>query len=199
VILVGQPQLNEILDHPEMVQLTQRVKLRYHIRALSEQELVDYIRHRLGMAGAPNRTLFLPESLPLIYKYAGGIPRLTNTLCDAVLTCACADSLPEITAEVVEAAARELQWPPYAQRVDERNLKAMRGPGEDGVEGVLREHSQALAALAARVSKIEGMSPALESIGKRLEAIETQLRNLAQSHNVQPRPDSTVNRRQRSG
>jgi len=199
VILAGQPQLNEILDHPEMLQLLQRVKLRYHIRALSEQEQSEYIRHRLSIVGASNQTLFSPEILPLIYEYTGGIPRLINTLCDTALTCACADNLPEITVEVVEAAAKELQWPHYSQRVDERRLRTTRGPVEGGVEGILREHSQALAALAAQVSKLEGMSPALESIDKRLEAIETQLRNLAQSHSEQPRPDSTTNRRQRSG
>ncbi len=99
VILVGQPQLNDILDQPDMEQLMQRVKLRYYIRALSEQELGSYIRHRLSIAGGGNRTLFPPETLPRIYKYAGGIPRLINTLCDTALTCAYADSLPGITAE----------------------------------------------------------------------------------------------------
>jgi type II secretory pathway predicted ATPase ExeA len=197
VILVGQPQLNEILDHPEMAQLKQRVKLRHHIRALSEDEHAGYIRHRLSVVGASNRTLFPPETLPLIYQYSGGIPRLINTLCDTVLACAWADNLSEITTEIVETAAKELQWPYYAQRVD--NLKAMRGPVEDGVEGILREHSQMLAAIAARVSDLEDRSPALDAIGRRLAAIETQLRNLMQGRSVQPRQDSTVDRKQRSG
>src|SRR5438309_2590870 len=98
VILAGQPQLNDFLDHPELEQLMQRVKLRYYIRALSEQEVGAYIRHRLSIVGAANRTLFPPQTLPHIYKYAGGIPRLINTLCDTALTCAYADSLPGITA-----------------------------------------------------------------------------------------------------
>jgi type II secretory pathway predicted ATPase ExeA len=195
VILAGQPQLNQILDHPELAQLKQRVKLRYHIRALSEQEQSEYIRHRLSIVGASNRTLFSPETLLVIYKYTGGVPRLINTLCDTVLTCACVDKLSEITTDIVETAAKELQWPYYAQRVDKQPPKTPRG----GVQGTLREHSQALAAIAAQVSKLEQMSPALESIGKRLEVIEAQLRNLARSHSVQPRQDSTANRRQRSG
>jgi general secretion pathway protein A len=199
VILVGQPQLNEILDRPEMEQLMQRVRLRYHIRALSEQEHGDYIRHRLSVAGATDRTLFPSETLPFIYKYAGGIPRLINTLCDTALTCAFADNLPGITLEVVEAAAKELQWPPHAQRVDKRNLKATRAPVEDGVEGILREHSQMLAAIAAQVSNLEERSAALEAIGARLAAIETHLRNLVQSRDVQPRQDSTIDLKQRSG
>ncbi|HMH16562.1 MAG TPA: AAA family ATPase [Burkholderiales bacterium] len=199
VILVGQPQLNEMLDYPDMQQLMQRVKLRYHIRALTERELGDYIRHRLSIVGVTNRTLFPPEALPPIFKYAGGIPRLINTLCDTTLTCAYADNLPGITAEVVEAAAKELQWPPYAERIDKHRATARRGSSESGVREILQEQSQKLGVIAARVGKIEELSPALESIGKSLAAIEAHLRNLAQSRNVQPRPDSTANPRQKSG
>ncbi|MGC2518192.1 MAG: AAA family ATPase [Burkholderiales bacterium] len=198
VILVGQPQLSETLDHPDMQQLTQRVKLRYHIRALTEQELGDYIRHRLSIVGASNRTLFPPETLPSIYKYAGGIPRLINTLCDTALTCAYADNLPGITAEVVESAAKELQWSPYAERID-KHPTTRRERNEDGVRELLQELSEKLAVIAARVGKIEELSPALESIGKSLAAIEAHLRNLVQSHSVQPPPDSTAYRRQKSG
>jgi hypothetical protein len=198
VILVGQPQLNEILDRPEMEQLMRCVKLRYHIRALNEQEHGDYIRHRLSVVGASNRTLFLPETLPLICKYAGGIPRLINTLCDTALTCAYTENLQEITAEVVETAAKELHWPYYAQRVDKRSPKTARGPVEGRVQGMLHAQSQMLAAITAQVNKFEEWWPALESIGKRLDTIEAYLRNL-QSQGVRPPQDSTVDRKQRSG
>jgi general secretion pathway protein A len=199
VILVGQPQLNEMLDHPDMEQLMQRVKLRYYIRALIEQEVGNYIRHRLSIVGTANRTLFPPETLPCVYKYAGGIPRLINTLCDTALTCAYADNLPKITAEVVEAAARELQWPPHSERIEKRRLNMKRGPVEGGVQGILREQVQTLAAIAAQVSKLEERSPVLESIGRSLAAIETHLRNLIQSRSEQPRPDLTADRQKRSG
>src|SRR5882762_8288673 len=199
VILVGQPQLNEMLDHPEMEQLMQRVKLRYYIRALSEKELGDYIRHRLSIVGAKNRTLFPPETLPRVYKYAGGIPRLINTLCDTALTCAYADNLPGITAEVVEAAAKELQWPPHSERLEKHRTATKRGSNDGGVREILQEQFQTLGVIAARVGKIEELSPALESIGKSLEAIEAHLRNLAQSRNAQPRPEVTADRQKRSG
>jgi type II secretory pathway predicted ATPase ExeA len=199
VILVGQPQLNDVLDHPEMEQLMQRVKLRYYIRALSEKELGAYVHHRLSIVGAKNGTLFPLETLPRLYKYAGGIPRLINTLCDTVLTCAYADNLPGITAEVVEAAAKELQWPPHSERLEKRRLNMKHGPVEGGVQGILREQSQMLAAIADQVGKIEGRSPALESIGKSLAAIEMHLRNLAQGQGLGPRSDSTANSRQKSG
>jgi len=199
VILVGQPQLNQTLDHPDMQQLMQRVKLRYHIRALSEQELGDYIRHRLGIVGAAKRTVFPPETLPLIYKYAGGIPRLINTLCDTTLTCAYADSLPAIKSEVVEAAAKELQWESYAARVDRQRTKATRVSNEGGVRELLQDQAQKLGVIADRVGKIEGLSPALQTIEKSLAAIELHLRNIARGQGMAVRSDSTGNPRQKSG
>jgi general secretion pathway protein A len=199
VILVGQPQLTEVLDYPELQQLMQRVKLRYHIRALNEREVGDYIRHRLSVVVAANRGLFPPDTLPIIFKYAGGIPRLINTLCDTTLTCAYADNLPAITAEVVEDAAKELQWSPYAERVDNKRTTVTRAPDQGVIREILQEQSQKLGLIAARVGKIEELSPALVSIGRSLAAIEAHLRNLAQSRGVQPRPDSTASPRQKSG
>jgi general secretion pathway protein A len=198
VILVGQPQLNEVLDHPEMQQLMQRVKLRYHIRALAEQEVGDYIRHRLNVAGGSKRALFPPKTLPLVYRYAGGIPRLINTLCDTALTVAFADNLPEVTPEIVETAAKELQWPLHSEREKSR-VKVKAGAIEGGVQAVLREQSQMLAAISAQLSKLEDRAPALEAIGKTLMAIERHLRNLLPAGRVQAGPETTTDRQQRSG
>jgi type II secretory pathway predicted ATPase ExeA len=199
VILVGQPQLNETLDHPDMQQLMQRVKLRYHIRALSEPEVGDYIRHRLNIAGASNRTLFPPPTLSLIYRYAGGIPRLINTLCDTALTCAYADNLKEVTAQVVETAAKELQWPPHSERVEKNRLKVRPVSAEGGVQGILREQAQVLATIATQLSKLEERTPALGAIDKTLMAIERHLRNLVQTQKQEPEQQQVPPRQQRSG
>ena len=195
VILVGQPQLNEILDQPDLEQLTQRVKLRYHIRVLSEQELGQYIHYRLSAAGAADRTLFLPETLPVIYKYAGGTPRLINILCDAALTCAYADNLPKVTAEVVEAAATELQWPPYSERVDRRRHKIAQRPIDSRLHDVLSEQSRSLATIAAQVGKLDDLSPVLASIRMSLAAIEAALRDFVQSQAGEPQSGPAVSRR----
>jgi len=199
VILVGQPQLNEMLDHPEMQQLMQRVKLRYHIRALTEPEVADYVRHRLSIAGSSNRPLFAPQALPVIYRYAGGIPRLINTLCDTALTSAYADNLPGVTAEIVEATAKELQWPLHSERVEKNRSQVKAAAGEVGVHAILREQSRALTAISSQLGKLEEQAPALESIGKSLVAIERHLRNLLLSQKVQTGSDSTPERQQRSG
>jgi general secretion pathway protein A len=199
VILVGQPQLKEILDHPGMDQLRQRIKLRCHLRSLNDEEISAYMRHRLGVVGAKDRTLFLPETLPFILTYTGGIPRLINTLCDMALTCAYADSLSEVTLEVMESAIEELQWPSYAERVEKQRLKTPSLPAESGMLEILREQSGALAAIAGQAEKIEHLAPALESIGKSLAAIEAHLRNLAQKPGAELRLESTVDRRKKTG
>ena len=85
IILAGQPELNAKIDSPELMQLRQRVRLRFHLSALSEQDTVNYIDHRLQVAGSNGRALFAPETYPVIYRYSGGIPRLINTLCDTAL------------------------------------------------------------------------------------------------------------------
>jgi general secretion pathway protein A len=198
-ILVGQPQLNEILDQPDMEQLTQRVKLRYHLRALSEKELGQYIQYRLSTAGARGRALFVPETLPVIHKFAGGTPRLVNILCDAALTCAYADNLSKVTAEVVQAAASELQWPAYSERVDKRRQKSVQRPVaiDNRLHDVLSEQSRSLATIAQQVGKLEGLPPLLAAIRMSLATIETHLRNLADRKDVDPLTESSPQREHR--
>ena len=82
IILAGQPELNEKLNSPELVQLAQRVRLRFHLAALTKAETSAYIDHRLEVAGSQGRRIFAEETYPKIYKYTGGVPRLINTLCD---------------------------------------------------------------------------------------------------------------------
>jgi type II secretory pathway predicted ATPase ExeA len=114
IILAGQPELNAKIDSPEMMQLRQRVRLRFHLSALSEQDTVNYIDHRLQVAGSNGRALFASETYPVIYRYSGGIPRLINTLCDTALLAGFAQDHPTIGMEDLQAAIAELQWVEYA-------------------------------------------------------------------------------------
>jgi type II secretory pathway predicted ATPase ExeA len=116
IILAGQPELNEKLDSPELVQLKQRVRLRFHLTALSEPDTIAYVRHRLRIAGAGDRELFEPETFPVIFRYTGGIPRLVNTLCDTALLAAFAQDRTTVSTEDMQAAVNELQWVEYAAR-----------------------------------------------------------------------------------
>lgn len=116
IILAGQPELNDKLDSQDLVQLRQRVRLRFHLTALGEEDMGLYIRHRLRVAGAGDREIFEPDTYPVIYRYAGGIPRLVNTLCDTALIAAFAQDRRTVSVEDVMSAVGELQWVEYAAR-----------------------------------------------------------------------------------
>ncbi len=89
VILLGQPELNECIH--ELPQLTQRVKLFFHLAGLSKSDTGEYIAHRLSVAGRQRNDLFDQSIIQEIHALSGGIPRLINKLCDALLLCAFAD------------------------------------------------------------------------------------------------------------
>lgn len=117
VILVGQPELNELLDAPGMEQLVQRVRLRFHIRPFDAMETRAYVEHRLGVAGAKRQDIFTSDAYDPLYRYTGGTPRLINSLCDTALICAYADGLKQVDGTVVRTAVQELQWPTYEERM----------------------------------------------------------------------------------
>ena len=118
IILAGQPELNEKLDSPELIQLVQRIRLRFHLTALTPEETQSYILHRLEVAGAHGRQLFAPETLPVIFRYTGGVPRLVNTLCDTALMIAYASDQPGVSPTELKAATDELQWVEFAARTN---------------------------------------------------------------------------------
>ena len=181
VILVGQPSLSDLLDSPEMEQLTQRVRLRYHIKSLSENDMHDYIKHRLRIAGAENpEKIFVADTFPIIYKYTGGLPRLINTLCDTAMTCAFADNVHTVSMSILNTAIDELQWLPYAKRISKRRSE-IGATGGSEVQGLLQDNSKALASIGSQLGRLEGIAPALSSISGKMASIETLLKRVADS------------------
>jgi general secretion pathway protein A len=116
IILAGQPELNEKLNSSTLIQLAQRIRLRFHLTALSKTDTQLYIQHRLEVAGSQGRQIFDQECYPLIYRYTGGIPRLVNTLCDTSMMAAFAQDRDTVRVEDMKAAIEELQWVEYAER-----------------------------------------------------------------------------------
>lgn len=110
IILAGQPELNEKLNSPELVQLAQRVRLRFHLTALTKNETTAYIDHRLEVAGSQGRRIFAEDTYPTIYKYTGGVPRLVNTLCDTAMMAAFGHDRDTVSSDDLDAAIQELQW-----------------------------------------------------------------------------------------
>lgn len=176
VVLVGQPELNDLLDSPEMEQLLQRVRLRFHLKALSPIEATHYVVHRLRVAGAPpDVELFLPETSGVIYEYTGGVPRLINTLCDTALTCAFADDLWQVSTTVVRSAIEELQWIPYAARIAKKPKRVARIPSANGT--VQEEHVRggSDAELSEHMCNIEALLRNIESLLQRRNHISVRL------------------------
>lgn len=84
IILVGQPQLRDALQAPQLLQFAQRVTSDFHLRQLPREDVVNYISYRVGAVGAPEQ-LFLPEACQTIAEASAGIPRVINMLCDTSL------------------------------------------------------------------------------------------------------------------
>jgi putative secretion ATPase (PEP-CTERM system associated) len=116
VILAGQPELARRLEEPRLEQLRQRVRLQFHLSALSKRETREYIEHRLEVAGAEGRKIFEDDAFDLIFTYSGGVPRLINTICDTAMLCGFAEEQPLIGRNLVMTAVEELQWKPYIER-----------------------------------------------------------------------------------
>jgi general secretion pathway protein A len=137
IILAGQPELNEKLDAPELVQLTQRIRLRFHLGTLSPVEMRGYIQHRLEVAGAGDREIFGDETFPEIFRYTGGVPRLVNTLCDTSMMSAFGVDRDHVVADDIASAVQELRWVEFNARTQQHSRTPLDGgaPHSTAVDG----------------------------------------------------------------
>ena len=109
MILVGQPELREKLNSPNLKQLKQRISVRFHITPLEKDEVGEYICHRLRVAGSNGEIHFSEDALDVIYKYSGGIPRIINLLCDKAMLSAYVMETRYIDAGLVERCIQEIE------------------------------------------------------------------------------------------
>jgi general secretion pathway protein A len=107
IILIGQPELRELLDRTDLRQLAQRITGRYHLMPLSREETKGYVRHRLRVAGAAEE-IFTPGALSELHRLSLGIPRVINVACDRALLGAYTQETKKITASLVRQAAGEV-------------------------------------------------------------------------------------------
>jgi len=106
LILVGQPELWDKLNRPDLAQFAQRVGVDYFLQPLSREELTAYIQHRLLVAGG-SPELFSAEAVALIFEASGGVPRLVNTLCDTAMVYGYARQSPSIDRALMEKVVRD--------------------------------------------------------------------------------------------
>ena len=107
IVLVGQPELETKLKQPQLRQLRQRLTLRAKTHPLTIEESKAYVQQRLRIAGSDGRQIFEPDALVAVHKYASGIPRVVNLLCEHCLVSAFVDQKPTIGADIVDAVARD--------------------------------------------------------------------------------------------
>jgi general secretion pathway protein A len=117
IILVGQPELSRLLQRDDLVQLKQRVALRHHIPPLAWEEVGDYIRHRLEVAGGDGRIQWTDGALLLIRRYSRGVPRLINIICDKTLLAGYVAETSTITATLVQRAIEDVEGAPIADEL----------------------------------------------------------------------------------
>lgn len=106
IMLIGQPELSELLARPELRQLAQRITARFHLTPLSAAETSEYIQHRLRVAGAEEE-IFTRQACAQVHRHSRGIPRLINIICDRALLGAYSQGLRRISPKMIRQAARE--------------------------------------------------------------------------------------------
>lgn len=109
IVLMGQPELRERLNSPQLKQLRQRITVRYHLKALTHVEVGQYIQHRLALAGSNGMPAFTGPAVWRVFRYSQGVPRLVNAVCDKALLAGFVERSYRISYRMVGRAIRELE------------------------------------------------------------------------------------------
>jgi len=118
IILIGQPELTNMLNQKNLRQLNQRITARFHLVPLGKRDTRAYIRHRLRVAGGDS-ALFTPAAIRMVHGLSGGIPRVINILCDRAMLAAYVREARRVTPSMVRRAARDVRgttrrwWAPW--------------------------------------------------------------------------------------
>ncbi len=108
IMLVGQPELEDMLQRPELRQLRQRIVLRFRLRPFDLQETAGYIEERLLLGGYTGKGLFRRSAIQRVQEVSGGVPRLINIVCDGSLLLGFSRDLETLDGAVIDEVARDL-------------------------------------------------------------------------------------------
>jgi general secretion pathway protein A len=148
IVLSGQPELEQKLNQPGLRQLRQRITLRCRTYPLTLEETSGYIKERLHVAGGDGSAIFSPESVEAVHRYARGIPRVVNLLCEHALISAFVDQKRPVQVGTIDEVAREFDLhriDPIAQPVEPAAVS--------GENATLMEALQNLATLVDRLRR----------------------------------------------
>lgn len=173
--LVGQPEFRDIMQHPQMQQLRQRVIAACHIGPLDPEETQGYIEHRLKCAGSTGRPQFEPEAFAAIHEASGGIPRRINAICDRMLLLGFLNEKETLTAEDATTVAQEIREESGSGGLRTVVAPGARLPGRllDDTAGSLQFDVEALQGMDVQISELDQ-----EQQGDRLQRLERSLLRL---------------------
>ena len=135
IMLIGQPELREMLERPELEQLAQRVIARFHLSALDARETAQYITHRLAVAGLRTASPFTADAIKRIQRWTHGVPRRINLLCDRALLGAYSQGLPQVDRHIVDKAAQEVFGRLLKSQHQAAKAERPAAPGKPPAEG----------------------------------------------------------------
>lgn len=156
IVLIGQPELSDLLKRPELRQLDQRMSVRYHLEPLDQKETGEYVIHRLGVASDNSRAQFTRHAIRALYRYSRGAPRLINVAADRALLVGFTRNKHKVGRGEIRAAIGE--------------LSGRRGP-DRGHRGVWWGAAAAALALAAIGFWTPAREAVIETVGKPIGAI----------------------------
>lgn len=138
IMLVGQPELKEMLRRPDLRQLRQRIALAHHLRPFDEAEMSDYVEDRLRKAGYTGRRLFKRSALKELYQVTGGTPRLINSVCDSAMLLGFAKQRTAIDQGMIREVATDLELGDSAGATDSGETSTASGRRRRGLLGLFR-------------------------------------------------------------
>jgi putative secretion ATPase (PEP-CTERM system associated) len=173
IVLVGQPELRNIIAKPALLQLRQRIVVKCHLEALGKNELESYIFHRLDVAGYQGTLSFQPEVFDSIYEFSSGIPRLINLFCDYLLLSAFTEETRYLSMEMCRDVAQELAWKepeaiPQTYKISEKSRM------------IVNELFKRLSFLQEQILELLPLNPKVESIEESLQVLEQLSKHLEQ-------------------
>jgi len=177
IILVGQPELKQIIAKPALRQLRQRISISCHLNPLNRDETEEYIFHRLATVGSRNCVTFNDGVFDMIYRFSGGIPRLINLICDFLLLSAFVEETKIIDIELVKDAVNELSFEePGIQLVstDSEQIELHKERIPSTMDERLAQIEENYAKLNASRSEKEAILERLSSQGSILEYLINQ-------------------------
>jgi len=174
IVLVGQPELNELLAQPRLRQLSQRITARFHLTPLTLEETQRYIQHRLSVAGmTENKNPFTPAIIKQIHRFTGGIPRMINILCERALVGAYGNNKPLIDKQIFSLAKKEVEGNRQSNLVTQAPFPIFLYGGISIAVGLILGIIFLLAHLLFSPTKVQHTSPNPQDVARSTQGIVT--------------------------